>query len=272
MRTSIVVSGRKIDVFSNFEFAHNVVPDRAVVVVHGTNRNAEDYHRWMLAAAKKAGVDKKTLVISPYFKAWSNDAWKEGGTGSNYGPSSFLVMDQLLALAANKVLFPNISRIALAGHSAGAQFTQRYAVFGEAPLGVAYVVCNPSSYVCLDRIRPKVIKDCSRFNEYKYGLDHRSGYVAKLSSDQAIGRFINRRVTIANGSKDVTTAGDLDVTCEAMTQGPNRLARGGWFAAHTRSLWPTAPHDYRVVPGVAHSASGMFYSPILRSNLFGVVE
>lgn len=271
MKSNIVVGGHKVDVYTNFALAYSAVPDRAVVVVHGTDRNVEDYYNRMLAAAKKAGVQNKTLVLAPYFKDWSNSAWKEGGAGLKNGPSSFLVMDQLLALANNKALFPNLQRIVAAGHSAGGQFTQRYAIFGLAPAGLSYIVANPSSYCYLDLYRPVTgVGTCKNFNRYKYGMDSRSGYVAALTTQLAVAQYLARRVIIANGGSDSTHDNDLDVSCEAMLQGQNRLDRGNKFAHQIAFQYPHAPHSQIIVPGVGHDSAKMFASPLLRPALFGV--
>src|SRR4051812_13697454 len=50
---------------------------RLVIVVHGTQRNASDYERFMLAAARAAHV-RDALVVAPHFLAWSSEGWKQG--------------------------------------------------------------------------------------------------------------------------------------------------------------------------------------------------
>ena len=269
--TIALPGGGKARVVTNVPLAGNKTVDRAVVVVHGTDRNAHDYYARMRTAARKAGVEVRTAVLAPWFdKAWP-DTWKQGGLSG--GVSSFEVVDQLLALLADPRLFPNVVRVTVAGHSAGAQFTQRHAVFGAAPtrLPVNWLVANPSSFVYLDGWRPAPTKGCSSYNKYKYGLDRRPpGYVAALTDQQARSRYTGRAVTVANGGDDVTDDGDLDTSCAANTQGPHRLARGRAFTDRVRLLYPDAPHSYVVVPGVGHDSARMFQHSSLRPALFGV--
>jgi pimeloyl-ACP methyl ester carboxylesterase len=251
------VSGQKVTVAANSPGSY----DRAVVVVHGTDRNYLDYFNRMLAAARKAGVADRTLILAPKFGSdWSDAAWKQGGN-SRKGVSSFAAMDALLA--------DHIVPTVLAGHSAGAQFTQRYAMFGAQTID-RYVVCNPSSFCYPDTRRPASVTACVKsFNRYKYGLDYRTGYVATLTPVQAVARYLSRTVTVANGDQDTVDNGDLDESCPAMAQGRTRLERGRAFTDHLKASYPPAPHSYVVVPGVGHSSTAMFASPVLRSSLFG---
>jgi hypothetical protein len=66
----------------------------AVVVIHGTGRNAAGYFASMMSAATKAGVVGHTLVIAPWFKTrkdkpnrdeavWTSDGWKQGDAATN---------------------------------------------------------------------------------------------------------------------------------------------------------------------------------------------
>lgn len=266
---TLTVGGQKVQFASNVPLSGSVVVDRVVVVQHGIDRNHLDYANRMAAGAKKAKVDGVTAVVAPLFDtSWSSEAWKQGGP-SKKGLSSFTVMDVLLAVLADRGKFPHITRTVLAGHSAGAQFTQRYAVFGNGPAD-QYLVCNPSSFMYLDSWRPASTKGCPTFGFYKYGMEKRPGYVAALSPSQAISRYTSRTVLVANGDQDSTDNGDLDQNCEAMAQGKNRLTRGKAFSDRIKLLYPDAPHSYLVVPGVAHSSTAMFAAPLMRPVLFGV--
>src|SRR3954464_2724204 len=70
---------------------------RLIVVVHGTQRNASDYERFMLAAARAARV-RDALVVAPRFRDWSSEGWKQGD-GSQTSPpvSSFAPPAELIA-------------------------------------------------------------------------------------------------------------------------------------------------------------------------------
>jgi pimeloyl-ACP methyl ester carboxylesterase len=266
-----------IQIFGNL--VANPTITSALVVVHGAERNAKSALEHGQTAAKKAGVGSTTLVLAPWFKTkadhpakgepvWSSDDWKSGGGKV----SSFAVMDDLLAQLADRKRFPKLVNVALAGHSAGGQFVQRYAIFGRAQGSVSYVVVNPSSYCYLGPERPStdgstytVPKTPCAFDRYKYGLARRAGYVAELTAEQARAQYTARRVTILSGGADITHEGALDTSCPAMLQGPHRRARGAYFSQR----YPSPSHDRVVIPGVGHDAARMLASPLAWPALFG---
>jgi hypothetical protein len=267
----------------------------AVVVIHGTGRNAAGYFASMMSAATKAGVVGHTLVIAPWFKTrkdkpnrdeavWTSDGWKQGDAATKpTGVSSFAVTDHLLATLADRVLFPNLRWITVSGHSAGGQFTQRYATFGLAPnrlpgIFVNFVAANPSSFLYFSPIRPSrnggfatpSASACPGFDNYKYGLAKRSGYVAALTPVQAERSYVSRRVTLLTGGSDTTDNGDEDTTCQAMLEGSNRAKRSANYFAYIRTIAPNAPHNRVVIPGVGHDGDAMFASLLAWPSLFGV--
>jgi len=154
--------------------------ERAVVVVHGGSRNADDYFRYVSDAGIMSDADQTSVVVAPQFLTeddiethnlsdrvlfWTSRNWKRGGssedTCANPRPitlSSFTVMDRILERLADPVLYPELTEIVVAGHSSGGQFTNRYAAGGVAQanltpmrpdLSFRYVVTNPSSYLYL---------------------------------------------------------------------------------------------------------------------------
>ena len=150
---------------------------RALIMVHGTNRNADHYFATAMAAAFLAGAVEDTVVIAPRIIAcadkpevnevvWScgGDSWRSGGAASSHPElSSFDLADQILRKLANKSTFPNMKAIVVAGHSAGGQFVTRYEMSNRLheTLGVpvTYVVANPSSYAWPASTRPRASDD-----------------------------------------------------------------------------------------------------------------
>jgi hypothetical protein len=155
----------------------NAVITRAVIVVHGAGRDADNYFLHMMAGAFLAGSLETAVVISPRFASTNGgcaDAVAErearwpcggparwtagGGAIESDGVTSFDAMDELLRTLARKATFPNLQAIVLAGHSAGGQFVSRYQMANQVHEGlgvpVTYVVANPSSYAYLDPTRP----------------------------------------------------------------------------------------------------------------------
>src|SRR4029450_10568140 len=145
---------------------------RALIMVHGTNRNADHYFATAMAAAFLAGAVEDTVVIAPHIIAcndkpeanevlWScnGDSWRSGGTAASHPElSSFDFADEILKKLAKKATFPNLRAIVVAGHSAGGQYVTRYEMSnqGHDSLGVpiSYVVANPSSYSWPEAVRP----------------------------------------------------------------------------------------------------------------------
>ncbi|HET9369274.1 MAG TPA: alpha/beta hydrolase, partial [Vicinamibacterales bacterium] len=142
---------------------------RALIMVHGTNRNADHYFETSVAAAFIAGALEDTIVIAPHMidrrdPAAENEivwetSWRTGGPSQSHPTlTSFDFIDEVLRKLATKSVFPNMRAIVVAGHSAGGQFANRYGMSNKIHdtigVPVSYVVANPSSYAWPDPIRP----------------------------------------------------------------------------------------------------------------------
>ena len=163
--------------YSTYSFSgRNPGVTRALIMVHGTLRNADHYFTTATGAAFLAKALGDTVVIAPAFHSaakgcddkleahevsWScsGDSWRSGGAAaSDPKLTSFDFMDALLTRLADRKAFPNLKTIVVAGHSAGGQFVARYAmanrVDGTLAVPISYVVANPSSYAWPDATRP----------------------------------------------------------------------------------------------------------------------
>jgi hypothetical protein len=152
----------------------NEAVTRALIVVHGAGRDADNYFRNALAAAFLAGALDNTLVVAPRMASaaanchdtlapneisWNCGTWRSGGPAvSNPDLTSFDFLDEVLRKVASKKIFPNLKQIVVTGHSAGGQVLNRYEMGNQIhdKLGVpiTYVVANPSSYAWPDSTRP----------------------------------------------------------------------------------------------------------------------
>ncbi len=163
--------------------ARNATIRRALLMVHGTNRNADHYFSTAVAAAFLAGALDDSIVIAPRIASaagschdtlaehevsWSctGDSWRSGGAAASAPDlTSFDFVDQILKKLANRSVFPNLQVIVVAGHSAGGQFVARYQMANRVhdTLGVrvTYVVANPSSYAWPDATRPRPVDDAA---------------------------------------------------------------------------------------------------------------
>lgn len=267
----------------------------AVIVVHGTRRDADRYFRAIVEAARIQGVLDTTLLIAPQFKAhggackdpvaegelfWTCNGWKYGDKALNGEDDSFSAVDAVLRLLAGRERFPALRSIVVTGHSAGGQFVQRYAagnrIDHDLGLPVRYVVANPSSYMYLDARRPtkngfgayEGAADCPDYNKYRYGMEDRAGYLAATPDAEILARFPRRAVTYLAGELDVRQDDpSLDKTCPAMAQGPNRRERALNFANYIRTLYK-AGHAFAVVPSCGHDARCIYVSAEGRRAVF----
>src|SRR4051794_10450314 len=273
---------------------------RLVVVIHGTNRNASDYESWMETAAHDAGVTD-ALIVAPQFLEgsdgpsalelrWTSEGWKSGDESqTSPSVSSYAVVDQMIRGIVGSGDFPNLDDVVVAGHSAGGQFTERYAatnrVDGTIGVPMRYVVANPSSYLYLSPERPvsgsttqfavPSSSSCPGYDTYKYGLNGLNPYAGAVGAAGIRSQFESRHVAYLLGSSDTDpNDSSLDKSCEGEMQGPYRLARGQAFynyLGHVYGSGVYATQSETIVQGVAHDANGMFCSPEGRGVLFAPI-
>lgn len=302
-----VGSGLSIPIYRNVSLTTpNPAMTTAIVVVHSTNRDANDSYHTVETASEQAGKDGETIVVAPRFECpddsppagtayWqcTGDDWARGNadvSGASPPIYSYAVIDQIVSLLATKATFPNLARIVVTGVGRGGQLAQRYAATNPidpvAGVALRYVVLSPSSYVYLDGDRLAEGASCSAqggctgpftpfwnasscpgYDQYRYGPEGRTGYVAVPTASALQTQYASRDVTLAVGDQDTlaNAAGtDLDTSCEADAQGVDRLARSVTFWNRVKSQYH-AQHDLVVVPGCMYSATCLYYSPEIRA-------
>ncbi len=259
-------------------FAPNTDIEEVVIVIHGSERNADTYYKSMEALSKKAGKEKSTLVIAPHFKlksdvlkpmelTYTDEGWLRGDTATNAANiSSFLVMDYFIVLATNPANFPHVKKITITGHSAGGQLTQRYAVGTNLEqifthLKFHYVVLNPGSYVYLSKKRLVQDPEVCAYNNYKYGLENLNPYMNANPKNMMITRYLKRNVTYMVGELDNIAEG-IDQDCPARYQGKTRLERATLFKKYLDQEFQIHEHELYVVPKVGHTQHGMYQSEL----------
>ncbi len=271
---------------------------RLLIVIHGNKRNACEYASYVLEAASLANSSDGLLVVAPLFITekdlegnadnviyWSENGWKTGALsldepdGRPWVISSFEVIDQIVALARQSL--PALDDTLLVGHSAGGQFTNRYAATTLSDLD-RFVVANPSSYVYLDDRRwdgmefrsltTDDFEECPNVDEWKYGLTDLPDFLREIGADQIKDRYRNRRVTYLLGEQDTDRNSSFDSSCAADAQGVTRLERGLLYHQYLGELYGSdvyASHTLTLVPNIGHSGRKMFQSPDGRAALFG---
>lgn len=221
---------------------------RVVIVMHGNQRNADDYRD----AWEGHAEEEDLLVLVPEFSErdfpGSSDYNLAGMVSSSgaFKPRkdwAFPLIDNLFS-AVKKDQELDAEKFYLYGHSAGAQFVHRYAMFHGSPLLGLAISANAGWYTFP-----------SAQERFPYGLG------------QMPAPFDGKRVFATNliillGSSDTDpNHKHLRKTEEALRQGVNRLERGKNFfesakmAAKEQGVglsWSVS-----VVPNVGHSNSGM---------------
>jgi hypothetical protein len=276
---------------------------RALLVFHGQLRNVDVYTRGGEETLRAAGGDADgTLLIVPQFLAlpditihklddtllrWDVDRWLGGEPAVAPAPlSAFDVIDAILTRLADRTLFPNLKRVIVAGHSAGAQLVQRYAIAGRGDaaleaggISVRYIVSNPSSYLYFADERPAVETvtgetradpaTCPGYDQWKYGPTGAPPYVGTSNAAAMEARYAKRDVVYLLGTADTDPfMASLDKSCAGRLQGPFRYARGKAYFAHIKSRNPMSPHRRIDVAGIGHDGGAMFASVCGRHAIF----
>jgi pimeloyl-ACP methyl ester carboxylesterase len=296
----------------------NPAVHRALIMVHGTNRNADHYFTTATGAAFLASALNDTVVIAPSFLSadrgcndklqenevsWSchGDSWRSGGTSlSNKDLTSFDFIDELLRRLADKKIFPNLTTIVIAGHSAGGQFVSRYEmanrVDGTLGVAVSYVVANPSSYAWPDATRILPVDDglaenavggwkedtphtkfsfgsfddskATNYDRWPYGLEERTGgYTAKMSNDDLRKQLATRSTTYLLSQVDTLPLGGFDGSPSAMAQGATRRARGEAFVKYINEQLG-AKGKVMIVPECGHNDRCVYTTDAVLSVIF----
>jgi len=313
----------KIPVYANRNLTKDDLRDikQVIVIIHGVKRDADRYYE-TAAELLTHNPDRArdTLILAPRFSgsidsgfagmaAWRKSSWEDGdesvqASGRPAPVSSFQVLDDLLRSLDDRKRLPTLAGIVLAGHSAGGQLVQRYAVLNNVDgplrrdgLALRYVIANPSSYLYLTNERPRADGKgyapyergiCPTYNQYKYGTDklpaHVSAYVSGSASPNArdtddtrlFVRYAARDVIYLLGGADNNPEHRLlDKTCGAEAQGATRLARGTGYLQYeyvlaARGAKPVTLHRSSFeVGGVGHDNARMFGSVCGAQALLG---
>ena len=272
--------------------------EHALLLLHGALRDADNY--FALAQLAIATANRShTLAIVPQILAeqdieghalgdemlrWTTWGWMGGEPAVGPGPiSGFSVLDGLIAHLSDRARFPALRSIVLAGHSAGGQLAQRYAVVGRAleqtPGALRFVIANVSSYLYFDPSRPLPngsfapfdAQACPEANQWKYGPENLPAYVGIRTVEELERAYVRRGVTYLVGTLDNDPQHPaLDRSCAAAAQGQHRYARGhAYYAYLRRRHGGELAHRIADVEGVGHDSSGIFTSSVGLDALFG---
>ncbi len=234
---------------------------RMILVMHGTNRNAEEYrdHACNMAdrfaaivVAPKFDVERfpsikynRGGIVTPDQKAAPEDEW-------TYHFVPAIVREIRRRETSEELKFWMI------GHSAGGQFLARMSAFLD--VGAERIVAaNPGSQLFPRRDWP-----------FGYGF---GDLPESLSNDQRMKDYLAAPLTIYLGTADNKSDEYLDESPEAMLQGEGRLQRGRACYEYAKNLaernkWP---FHWKIVEAetVEHDHEAMFNHPSCEKALFG---
>jgi pimeloyl-ACP methyl ester carboxylesterase len=293
--TFVLGSGGSIPIYRTHPLEHDQVIERAVIVIHGNQRDGDRYFDALVAAAASEPHPSGTLLIAPHFQTakdepargqhyWSSSGWKIGNRSRDSARiSSFAVLDELLGsiCPANPTILTKVKTVVLVGHSAGGQFVQRYAAGGAGcanpEVELRFVVMNPSSYLYVDARRRAEGEDsfrkqrfgCWDYDEYKYGMTDLNAYMEAVGEKRLRDRLFSRRVYYLAGEEDSRRdSSSLDKSCEANLQGSQRRARHQNYRDYSRLFEGWQGSVFLTIPDIGHQGRKMLMSETARRILF----
>jgi pimeloyl-ACP methyl ester carboxylesterase len=221
---------------------------------------------------------------------------------SNPTLSSFDFIDEIVRKLADKKTFPNLTKIVVAGHSAGGQVATRYAMANKVHdtrgVSITYVVANPSSYAWPASVRPLPTGDADpagadkealgndgekvhtnftygpfdatklpNYNRWPAGLENLAGYTGQMTADQLKKQLVERPTTYLLGQVDVLPLGGFDSSPTAMAQGPTRRARGEAFYKYVKETLGARANAI-IVPECGHNDRCIFTTDVVLPVIF----
>lgn len=249
--------GRRLTVW--FHQPAGLAPDAPVLfVIHGVGRNGEEYCQDWIELAEAKGF----LLVVPEFSKKEFPGEEAFNSGNLFAADGRALPREQWSYGAIEPLFDAVrarfgnprSDYLLYGHSAGAQFVQRFLYFVPEARVTRAVAANAGWYML-----PEL------GTAFPYGLQGTPADAAALR-----GAFARRLVVLLGEADTDAKHAALRHTAEADAQGLHRFARGQFFFARARSLATemNAPFHWTLAtaPGIAHSNKGM--APFAARHLF----
>ena len=289
-QNSIDVKGGKLQFFSTFHIDSISDVLGAIVVVHGNNRNADDYFDKMVSVVTDQGMADDLIVIAPRFIMnheksnesdwyWNSSSWKWGmqsySSSSGANVSSYELLDSLIFRLANKNQFPSLSNILITGHSSGAAFVHHYLgsktqnLYTNLDLHFAVVntqyFFHPNSTRLLENGSIGLLDNCNNYNSWPLGLDDLNLYMELIGANIISDNFFSNKVNYFISEYD-TLASSIDSGCEHAILGDNRYEKIVNFMSYMNIVFPNNDHDHTVIPGLGHT-SNTFSSNIFKEYL-----
>lgn len=226
-------------------------------------------HVWFYQEEDETETDEESPPHKEYL-VWENEvtdafplahSWRYGADAINADISSYETLDRVIAyLVRSKGRFPNLKQVSVAGHSAGGQVTQRWALLSNeffwktGGVEIRAIAANPRSYCYLDRRRwvfdedsnamkfdipsSHVFHECPDYNDWTWGFEqggiinspYKDAAERQVSTSEMAKRYGSRNIFYLTGEYDTIKQDDHCATYKF--QGPNRHERAvNYFAA-----------------------------------------
>lgn len=243
-----------------------------IIIVHGVDRNPEDYFKRALLLHDKFGYGIIAIEISAENFPGSRN-FQQGGLLSSKGELidkknwTFTMVNDLVLFLKKQKAFKR-SSISIWGHSAGAQFVHRLALLAPSENILKYFSCNAGNYTALDldTSYPYGIEDVKEIitqNEnprrqslIEYSSESNFPYEINVTRRLSPKENPKANLIILVGDKDIDTDGEnLSQTDGSLKQGANRFERAHYFVNSAENMnykkWPS----FLIMPNVNHSST-----------------
>lgn len=289
-------SSYTLSYFSNYPLASDVNLENisnAIFVIHGANRNNDDYFNWMTKTFEGLSLSKSTILIAPQFKAedeitkasdlfWNNNDWRDGSDSESTGAiSSFTLLDSLINKSAR--IIPSLEKIVVTGHSSGGLFTHVYGASNQienelTEIDFEYIVANSQYfyYPTEERVNENtqelyIPENCSGYNFWPLGYNVVPNYVSTISKSTLDNQFINRKIhyLLGNGNQNDPSLNTSD--CGPVLLGSSRYKRGENMFFYMENKFTQNNHIKTIVEGIGHNGEAMYNSEKFKNyinNLF----
>ncbi|MCU0714225.1 MAG: hypothetical protein MUC43_19380 [Pirellula sp.] len=242
--------------------------ERILVVMHGVNRNAEEYRDHAEKMGDRFGAmgDRfGALIVTPLFdtKQFPSVKYQRGGVvdkENRVQPRdewTYLLIPEIVGGIRDLENKRDIPFYVI-GHSAGGQFVVRMSALLNTG-AKRLVSSNPGSLIFPSRDSP-----------FGYGF---GGLPDELSSDEQLKNFLSAPLTLYVGTDDNKPDEYFDDSADAMKQGGGRYQRSHACFEMAKRLAESKgwPFGWRIVdaPGVGHDHELMFNHEMCEQALFG---
>jgi len=275
---------------------------RLILAIHSSNYNADLYVNNTHKVATLLHKEKTSLILAPQFITKSLLSKKSdflhwqtypflGSSraiykGEKVRVSAFEVLDSLINKIIQSKQFENLKQVVLLGHSAGAQFVNRYAAYkgsNSYSLPIRYIVMAPSSYLYFDKMRSKKgyknkfeipSVESVKYNKWAFGLEklyevHRRN---KVDGSKMIENYKSCEVIYLVGSKDNDpNDATLSKKYGAILQGAHRLQRAKTYYRYLQKFYTKEimkKQHFHIIKGVGHSSKALISSSIAKKYIF----